>query len=44
MACKYTKLADRDSKHHEQTYSAEIEFQKNVKDMIKVIEEMGNSF
>ena len=34
----------RYSKHHEQTPSVQIEFQKNVKDMIRVIEEMENPF
>ena len=41
---EYTQHVGRDSKHHEQTSSVQIEFQKNVKDMIRVIEEMENLF
>ena len=41
---EYTQHEGRDSKHHKQTSSAKIEFQNNLKDMIRVIEEMENPF
>ena len=39
---EYTRHVGRDSKHHKQTFSFQIKFQKNEKDMIRVIEEMEN--
>ena len=42
---EYTQHVGRGSKHQEQTSSAQIlSLKTNVKDMISVIEEMGNPF
>ena len=41
---KYASLVEPSNKHHEQTPSAQKRFQKNVQDLSKVLDDLGNPF